>query len=392
MRNIQSLHDELSSIRQQGRYRSLRTVSSPPEAEVIIDGERLLNFSSNNYLGLATHPRLKIAAEAATRLWGTGSTASRSICGNLELHQQLEAVLASFKGSQSSLVRALLFNSGYHANTGIIPALMQDGDVIFSDALNHASIIDGSRLSRARTIVYAHRDMVDLAAKLEAYPSARRKLIVTDSVFSMDGDTAPLTEIVELASLHNAWVMVDEAHGTGVLGEQGRGLVNQLGLTDRVELQMGTLGKALGGFGAYVVAPEPFIELLINRARSFIFTTGLPPAPVAAAIEALRLIQTEPDHLHRLHQAMHDFGTGLCELGLLHTVPEAPIYPIVLGDETRTMQAMEFLKTRGIFAQGIRPPTVPAGTCRLRMTVMATHTKEHLDQALEALTLMRQKF
>lgn len=389
MRNRATLSEELQTIRHQGRYRSLRTVTSPPEADFVLNGARLLNFSSNNYLGLANHPRLKTAAERATREWGVGSTASRLICGNLGLHEELESELVRFKGQAIPKARALLFNSGYHANLGIISALMGRDDVIFSDELNHASLIDGCRLSRAKTMIYQHADVNDLARKLKASAGARRTLIVTDSVFSMDGDPAPLADLVMLAEDYGAWVMVDEAHATGVVGTHGRGLADFLGLTDRIELHMGTLGKALGSFGAYVIAPEPFIELLINRARSFIFTTGLSPAPVAAALEALRLLQEDDTLQKQLQDNMCYFGDGLRRLGWLKHEPVSPIFPIILGEETRTMQAMERLLADGIFASGIRPPTVPAGTCRLRMTVMATHTREHLDRALAALAKVK---
>ncbi|MBX7223257.1 MAG: 8-amino-7-oxononanoate synthase [Blastocatellia bacterium] len=389
MRDFSSLENELQEIRRLGRYRSLRMVAGVPEAEITIRGQRLINFSSNNYLGLAAHPRLLRAARQATDAWGTGSGASRLICGNLELHEALEAELARFKGTAVPNARALLFNSGYHANIGIIPALMTEGDVIFSDALNHASLIDGCRMSRAKTVVYAHANPENLAQKIREHPTARRRLIVTDSVFSMDGDWAPLKEIVETAERSGAWVMVDEAHATGVLGHQGRGLVDHLGLSGRIELQMGTLGKALGSFGAFVVAPAPFIEVLINRARSFIFTTSLPPAPVAAALEALVMLRESAERQQQLHENIRFFNSGLKELGWGQEDAQAPIFPVILGDEARTMEAMERLWEAGIFASGIRPPTVPPGTCRLRLTVMATHTRKHLEQGLEALRYIK---
>lgn len=363
----------------------MRRADTSPSVEFELDGKRLLNFSSNDYLGLATHPRLIAAAKAATERWGAGSTASRLICGNLGIHEEFERELVAFKGAGNPDARALLFNSGYHANTGIIPALAAEPDVILSDELNHASLIDGCRLSRAKKVRFRHNDVADLASKLAENEAARRKLIVTDSVFSMDGDCAPLREIVGLAETHDAWVMVDEAHGTGVLGSNGRGLVDELGLRGRVQLQMGTLGKALGSFGAYVVAPAPFIELLVNRARPLIFTTGLPPAPVAAALEAVKML-CESDELRlRLHDNIRFFSNGLRELGLLDRDWATPIFPIVLGEEERTMKTMANLLEAGIFGSGIRPPTVPPGTCRLRLTVTAAHSIKHLEAGLNAL-------
>lgn len=385
MNAFQSLIDELASIRAAGQFRSMRRADTPPSVEFELEGKRLLNFSSNDYLGLATHPRLIAAANAATERWGTGSTASRLICGNLGIHEDFENELVAFKGAGIREARALLFNSGYHANTGIIPALTAESDVIFSDELNHASLIDGCRLSRAKKVRYRHNDVTDLASKLAENEGARRKLIVSDSVFSMDGDCAPLREIVELAEKFDAWVMVDEAHGTGVLGSNGRGLVDELGLRGRVHLQMGTLGKALGSFGAYVVAPAPFIELLVNRARSLIFTTGLPPAPVAAALEAVNMLRESDDLRLRLHENIRFFSNGLRELGLLDRDWSTPIFPIVLGEEDRTMKAMANLLEAGIFGSGIRPPTVPPGTCRLRLTVTAAHSRAHLEAGLTAL-------
>lgn len=380
MNALHSLNDELASIRAAGRFRSMRRADTPPAVEFELDGQRLLNFSSNDYLGLATHPRLIAAANAATERWGAGSTASRLICGNLGVHDDFERELVAFKGAGNA--RALLFNSGYHANTGIIPALTAESDVILSDELNHASLIDGCRLSRAKKVRYRHNDVADLASKLAENEAARRKLIVTDSVFSMDGDCAPLREIVELAEEFDAWVMVDEAHGTGVLGSNGRGLVDELGLRGRVHLQMGTLGKALGSFGAYVVAPATFIELLVNRARSLIFTTGLPPAPVAAALEALKILQENDELRLRLHDNIRFFSNGLRELGLLDRDWTTPIFPILLGEEERTMKTMAYLLEAGIFGSGIRPPTVPPGTCRLRLTVTAAHSTDQLKLAL----------
>jgi 8-amino-7-oxononanoate synthase len=385
MTALASLEAELEVIRHQGLHRSMCVMQSSPGAECVIGGERLLNFSSNDYLGLASDPRLLAAAQDAVRKYGAGSGASRLICGNLEPHDALEAEIAQFKGGARS-VKGLLFNSGYHANIGVISALAQADDAIFSDELNHASIIDGCRLSRARTVIYRHADADDLACKLAANAGARRKLIVTDSVFSMDGDRAPLGAIVEIAERWDAWVMIDEAHAVGVLGSHGRGLAHDLGLSHKIHLQMGTLGKALGSFGAYVVAPSPFIELLINRARSFIFTTGLPPAPVASAREALRILQTDTEPLARLRDNIVHFAAGLRHLEISTSGDgDTPIFPVLIGDERRTMSVMRRLRARGIFAVGVRPPTVPSGTSRLRLTVTAAHSRSMLERALDEL-------
>jgi 8-amino-7-oxononanoate synthase len=387
VRDLSGILQELSAIRDSGRLRRVRTLDGATGPEFIMEGRRLLNFSGNDYLGLCTHPALVAAAREAAS-WGAGSGASRLICGSLAVHQQLEDELAAWKGRDVPGARALLFNSGYHANTGIIPAVVGPGDAVFSDQWNHASLIDGCRLSRARTEVYRHADVDDLRRCLQKAGAARRRLIVSDSVFSMDGDAAPLLELVEVAEEHGAFILLDEAHATGVLGENGRGLADALGLAGQVELQMGTLGKALGSFGAYVVAPAPLIDLLVNRARSFIFTTALPPAPVAAARAALRLCASDDSLRLRLSDNIRYFAAGLRRLGLYPAgrgEPAAAIFPILLGDEARTMAAMERLLLRGVFAQGIRPPTVAPGSCRLRLTVMATHERAHLDQALSAL-------
>jgi 8-amino-7-oxononanoate synthase len=277
---------------------------------------------------------------------------------------------------------ALVFNSGFQANTGIIPTLVGDGDVVFSDALNHASIIDGCRLSRAKIVVYRHCDVEQLEHGLKRAPRNSRKLIVTESLFSMDGDEAPLKQIVELSEKYDAMTMVDEAHATGVYEPDGAGLVSQLGLAERVVVQMGTLGKALGGFGAYVAGSAVLRELLINRCRSFIFTTSLPPAVMATGIAALELIKHEPERRRVLRDNCARIRSGLAELGYSLGDSRSQILPLLIGDADDCMRLSDRLLDRGIFAQGIRPPTVPPGTSRLRITLMATHTSDQIDRAL----------
>jgi glycine C-acetyltransferase len=371
---------ELDRLKDSGLYRTLRRVEGAQGPTLILDGREVINFSSNNYLGIANHPALCEAAKAAIDRYGCGSGASRLISGNMTLHEELESKLAAFKGTEAALV----FNSGFQANTGIIPALVGPDDFVFSDALNHASIIDGCRLARAKTVVYEHCDVDQLERALKEAPDRGRKLIVTESLFSMDGDEASLKEIVELAERYGAMVMVDEAHATGVYEPDGAGLVAKLGLGDRVMIQMGTLGKALGGFGAYVAGSSSLRELLINRCRSFIFTTSLPPAVMAMAIAAIDLIKREPERRQSLRRNCDALRGGLTGLGFTLGDSRSQILPLLVGEAAACMKLSENLLSRGIFAQGIRPPTVPPGTSRLRLTLMATHTDEHIRRALQA--------
>ncbi|HSQ12462.1 MAG TPA: 8-amino-7-oxononanoate synthase [Candidatus Deferrimicrobium sp.] len=374
------LEAELEQIKNAGLHRRLRRVGGDQGPTVSIDGREVINFSSNNYLGVANHPELAAAAKEAIDRYGCGSGASRLISGNMALHEELEVKLAQFKGSEAALV----FNSGFQANTGVISTLAGEGDAIFSDALNHASIIDGCRLARAQTFVYAHKDLNQLEVKLKDATGFRRKLIVTESIISMDGDEAPLTEIVQLAEKYDAVVMVDEAHATGIFGAGGAGVVQKLGLGDRVLVQMGTLGKALGGFGAYIAGSHGLRDLLINRCRSFIFTTSLPPAVMAMALAAIDIVKREPERRDALWQNCRSLNEGLSSLGFQVAASASPILPLIIGDATECMRFSEHLLEKGVFAQGIRPPTVPPGTSRLRITLMATHTRAQIDRALEA--------
>lgn len=376
---------QLDSLEDRGLLRRLRTVTSEQGPYVEIDGHRVLLLCSNNYLGLATHPKVIEASSRATARFGVGSGGSRLISGSMSCHRQLEGELAAFKGSE----RALLFNSGYAANCGILQGLLEEGDMIFSDALNHASIIDGCRLSKACTVVYPHGNVEALDALMaEEAPRRRgRWLIVSDGVFSMDGDLAPLPELVQLKKRYDCLLMVDDAHGTGVLGTGGRGSGEHMGCLAGIDLHMGTLGKALGGAGAYLAGPAAVIELLINRARSFIFSTSLPPGVPAAASAALEIVAGEEGS--RLRQRLFEnrtrFVAGLRQGNLTVEEYPSPIVPIITAEPKPTMAASERLLAEGYFVQGIRPPTVPFGSCRLRATVMAIHQHADLDAAAQAI-------
>ena len=371
---------ELAEIKRQGLYRQLRQVDGEQGPSILLDGRGVLNFSSNNYLGLANHPELEKAAKEALERYGCGSGASRLISGNMTLHLELEESIARLKGTESALV----FNSGFQANVGILSTLVGEGDVLFSDALNHASLIDGCRLSRAKVVVYPHCNLTHLEAALKKAPQKARKLIVTETVFSMDGDIAPMEEIVDLAERHGAMIMVDEAHATGVFGPNGAGIVAEMGLRERVLIQMGTLGKALGGFGAYVAGKRNLRELLINRCRSFIFTTALPPVMMAMAITAIDLLEKEPERRFTLWRNSQHLKNELKDLGFSLGKSSSQILPLMIGDAQDCMSFSECLLAKGVYAQGIRPPTVQPGSARLRITPMATHTDEHLKQAIQA--------
>ena len=370
----------LAEVRESGLYRRLRAVEGAQDAAIILEGQEVLLFSSNNYLGLANHPALKRAAQEAIERYGCGSGASRLISGSMAVHHELENRLAALKKMEAALV----FPTGYHANIGVLSALMGPDDTILSDSLNHASIIDGCRLSRADTRVYRHADTEHLGELLKACPATGQRLIVTDSVFSMDGDLAPLTEIVSLARQYDAWVMVDEAHATGVFGPHGGGLVEELGLTEEVDIQMGTLGKALGCVGAFVAGSHELIDWLVNRARSFIYTTAIPPAMAAAVLAALDIVEQEPERRRQLWNNTRVLADGLRSLGYTLGATRSQILPVIIGEARATMVVAHAILQRGVFAHGIRPPTVPEGTSRIRVTPMATHTQDHLSRTLDA--------
>jgi len=370
------ISERLEELRESGLHRRLRLVEGPQGPRVMLDGRPVLLLCSNNYLGLAEHPAVRAAAAEAAATWGAGAGASRLISGNMAPHRHLERRLAEFKGYGA----ALLFGSGYLANTGTIVTLAGSGTVAFSDELNHASIIDGCRLARAETFVYRHGDVEHLAWGLRE-AGGRGSLIVTDGVFSMDGDVAPLADLARLAHDHGCRLMVDEAHATGALGPGGRGSVAAAGLSDEVDVVVGTLGKALGSYGAYVCADPELVELLLNSARPFIFSTAPPPPTVAAALAALDLLEEDPGLVERLRANAATLRHALAAEGLAAGGAQTQIVPVEVGDAARTMELSERLLAGGVFAQGIRPPTVPAGSSRLRFTVMATHAEEELRRA-----------
>ncbi len=372
------ISQRMEELRDRGLYRRLRLISGPQGPRVHLDGQEVLLLCSNNYLDLAGHPRVREAAAAAAMRWGAGSGASRLISGNMEAHRALESRLAEFKGYEA----ALLFGSGYLANMGAIAALAGRGQVVFSDELNHASIIDGCRLSRAETFVYRHADTEHLAWGLRE-AGGRGSLIITDGVFSMDGDLAPLKELVHLARRHRCRLIVDEAHATGALGPGGRGSVAAAALSGEVDVVIGTLGKALGSYGAYACASAETVEYLVNAARPFVFTTALPPPVASAALAALELLESEPDRVGRLLHNARTLRQALGAEGLPAGGSDTQIVPVQIGDADVAMELCERALARGVFAQGIRPPTVPEGTSRLRFTVMSTHHPDELRHAGE---------
>ncbi len=378
---MSEIEEHLAELERLGLHRRLRLVSGPQGPRVLLDGKPVLLLCSNNYLGLADHPRVREAAADAAMRWGVGAGASRLVSGTMTIHRRLEERLAAWKGSEA----CLLFGSGYLANIGTIGALAGRGDTIFSDERNHASIVDGCRLSRAEVVVYRHLDSQHLEWSLRRHGGDRRQLVVTDSVFSMDGDIAPLAEIAQLAKEHGARVMVDEAHATGALGPDGRGAVAQAGLEGEVDVVVGTLGKALGSYGAYVCADEEMIHYLINTARSLIFSTAPGPPAVAGALAALELLQERPHRVGRLRSAARTLRKALATEGFPVEDSEMQIVPLIVGDEHAAMRLCKEALERGVFAQAIRPPTVAAGTSRLRLATMSSHTAEELRMAARAL-------
>lgn len=374
-------NDQLERLKKAGLYRTLRDIEGPQSATMVIDGRKVVQFSSNDYLGLANHARLKAAAQEAIENYGSGSGASRLVSGNLSLNGQLEKKIAHLKGQESGL----LFSTGYMANLGIVNAIVGEGDAIFSDQLNHASIVDACRMSKADTKVYPHRDMESLEEVLRQSGQYRQKLLVTDGVFSMEGDIAPLPDLVNLADRYECMLMVDDAHATGVLGANGGGTGEHFGLEDKIDISMGTFGKALGAFGAFAAGDRTLRLFLINRARSLMFTTGLPPAVIASALAALKVLEEEPALRGKLWENTHFFRKEIERLGFPTIKGETPIIPLLIGDAALTMRMGEMLFEKGFFMQGIRPPTVPQGSSRLRITIMATHTGEQLENALDAL-------
>ncbi len=381
---MKTLEDKLSQRRAQKLYRERLVLESPPGAEVRVGDETLLSFCSNDYLGLANHPRVIAAFQQGAARYGVGAGASHLVSGHSRAHHALEEELADFVGAE----RALLFSTGYMANLGVVSALTDRHDAIFEDRLNHASLIDAARLARAKVTRYPHAEVMRLADILKQ--ASRPKLITTDAVFSMDGDIAPLAELGGLAARHDARLLVDDAHGLGVLGQNGRGTLEHLGLPLAPPvILMGTLGKALGVFGAFVAGEEALIETLIQRARTYIYTTALPPAVAEAVRASLRIVREEGWRRDRLRTLVARFRTGARTLGLALTDSPTPIQPLILGESETALDASHRLREHGILVTAIRPPTVPEGSARLRITFSAAHEERHVDRLLEALSAVR---
>ncbi|WP_240688930.1 8-amino-7-oxononanoate synthase [Ammoniphilus sp. YIM 78166] len=378
---------KLELMKEKGLYRQLRTVESFHEGGLaLVNGQKMRMFASNNYLGLAHDQRLIQASIEATERLGTGSTGSRLTTGNTSLHEQLEAELAAFKKTEAALV----FNTGYMANVAALTTLVDKEDVILSDAMNHASIIDGCRLSRAKTLVYQHRNLEDLEAKLRESASFQRRLIVTDGVFSMDGVIAPLPGIVELAKRYDAQVMVDDAHAVGVLGKNGRGTAEHFGLKGQIDIQMGTLSKAVGAEGGYIAGSFTLIDYLLNHARPFIFSTSLPPGVIASARAALSVIPDAEERRSHLRKMTRLLYQELTQMGYEVWGGETPILAVVCGEVDEAMRCSQALQAQGIFAPAIRPPTVPSGTSRIRLTVMAAHQEEDIAEVIQAFRKLKE--
>ncbi|MFH1260249.1 MAG: 8-amino-7-oxononanoate synthase [Elusimicrobiota bacterium] len=375
------LKTALAELKEKNLYRSLKTIENISGKYFSTEGKKFLHFSSNNYLGLAEHPKLKTAAIKAIEEFGFGAGASRLISGNTKLHDQLEKKIAEFKNKAAAIV----FSTGYMANLGIISALLGPEDAVVIDRLIHASIIDACRLSRAKMFVYAHCDLIQLEKVLQRTEKFRRRLVITESIFSMDGDIAPLKEIAELTRRYQALLMVDEAHAVGVWGKNGRGIAEAQGVEDQLDIVMGTLSKALGCLGGYVTGSAELIDFLRNKSRSFIYTTGLPAACAAASLAALEIIETEPQRREGLLVKAKYLRDKLKEAGWDTGNSQTQIIPLIVGEEKKTLQLASFLSEEGIFVPAIRPPTVEAGKARLRISLMSSHTQEDLDRLLELL-------
>ncbi|GIV81866.1 MAG: 2-amino-3-ketobutyrate CoA ligase [Anaerolineae bacterium] len=373
------IHDEIAQLQAQGLFTHIRTLDSPQGAWLVVDGKRVLNFSSNNYLGLANHPKLIAAAKQAMDRYGVGPAAVRTIAGTMSLHVELERRLAAFKGVEA----AITFQSGFTANLATIPALVGRGDVIFSDRLNHASIIDGCRLSRAQIVAYEHCDPDDLRRQIKATSEYGRRLIVTDGVFSMDGDIAPLPELYEIAAEHDILLMVDDAHGEGVLGRGGRGIVDHFDLHGKVDIEVGTLSKAFGVVGGVVAGKQVIVDWLRQRGRPFLFSSAMTVPDVAACLAAVDLLEESTELVDRLWQNAEYFKSGMQALGFDTGRTQTPIVPVMLGEAPLAQQFSKRLFEEGVFAMAIGYPTVPQGQARIRVMNSATHSRDDLDLALD---------
>ncbi len=388
MKNIHELpylQDKVNELKEQGVFRTLPVLEGANESQVVLDGKEIINLSSNNYLGLANHPRLKKAAIEAVEKYGVGSGAVRTIIGNMDIHEKLEQKLAEFKREEAVMV----FQSGFNCNAGVIQAITDKGDLIISDELNHASIIDGVKLSKADKAVFKHSDMNDLERVLkEKRDNYNQALIITDGVFSMDGDLAKLPEIVELAEKYNCMTYVDDAHGSGVLGEGGRGTVDHFNLHGRIDFMIGTLSKGIGVIGGYCAGRQVMKDWLVNRGRPILFSTSLPPAAIGATIEAVNVLSESTELTEKLWDNAKYFKQNLGELGFNTGKSETPITPVIIGDEAKTLVFSKKLMENGVYVSPIVFPTVPKGTGRVRCMVTAAHTKEQLKKAVEAFKLV----
>jgi glycine C-acetyltransferase len=373
------LASEIQAWRDQGTFRRLRVLDDEQKARTSIDHRLVVNLSSNNYLGLTTHPKLRERAIEAIRALGVGSGSVRTIAGTMDIHMQLERKLAEFKRTEAAVV----FQSGFAANAGTVAAILGRDDAIVSDELNHASIIDGARLSRATIKVFPHRDVEAARRIVEELPRAQRKLIISDGVFSMDGDLGALPDLCDLAEEFGCIMMVDDAHASGVFGEHGRGTIDHFGLHGRVDVQVGTLSKAIGVLGGYVAGARSLIDFLYQRARPFLFSTSHPPAVAAACLAAIEVLETEPSLMNRLWENTRFFKSGLQALGFDTGASESPITPVIVGDAGLAIALSDQLFEKGVFAQGIGFPTVPHGKARVRTIVTATHTRDQLQFALD---------
>ncbi|MYL19266.1 glycine C-acetyltransferase [Halobacillus litoralis] len=380
MKGFEYLQKELDEMQEQGTFRHLIPLESAQGSKVTIKGKEVIQLSSNNYLGLTSHPRLKAAAEEANARYGVGTGSVRTIAGTLKMHEDFEEKLAEFKHTEAALV----FQSGFTTNQGVLSSILGKDDVVISDELNHASIIDGIRLTKADRKIYKHVNMESLEQALKESSNYRTRLVVTDGVFSMDGNIAPLPAIVELAEKYDALIMVDDAHASGVLGDNGRGTVNHFNLDGRVHIQVGTLSKAIGVLGGYVASTKTLREYLIHKGRPFLFSTSHPPAVTAANEAAIDVLLEEPELIERLWDNTSFFKDGLSKLGFDTGISETPVTPVMIGDDALTHKFSDELFEEGVFAQGIVFPTVQRGKGRIRTIVTAEHSKEELQQALDA--------
>ncbi|MGE5444467.1 MAG: 8-amino-7-oxononanoate synthase [Ignavibacteriales bacterium] len=379
------IEEELKLIHDKKLFRVLTEIQSGQSPEIVIEGKRYILLASNSYLGLTTDPKVKEAAQKALEKYGTGSGGSRLVSGSTDLHRELEERIAAFKKTGA----AILFSSGYLANIGAISALVGPGDVIYSDELNHASIIDGCRLSHAEIKKYKHRDAEHLNSLLAQNRSRSKKLILTDTVFSMDGDLAPLPDLIEISERYGCMLMIDEAHATGVLGRRGSGSTEHFGVEDQVPIVMGTLSKAVGSLGGYVAGSRKLIDFLRNRARTYIFDTSLPASSLAASLAAIDTIEFEPERREYLWRLINGFKSGLENIGLQILPSYSAVIPVLIGEAQPTLDFARLLRENGVFTPAVRPPSVPPGKCRIRATLMATHKEEHIKLALQAFKTAR---